>query len=148
MTPRYGKPPQPNVHYRRRPGAYAILLREGQILLTFQQAPEPEFQLPGGGIERGEDPIPALHREVLEETGWTISPPQYVGAYRRYVYMPEYDLQAEKFCTIWLARPATRRGPPTETGHSAHWMPARQALSLIPDPGAAVILRDVLDRIG
>ena len=38
------------------------------LLLTHQNAPEPEFQLPGGGIDPDEHPIKALHREVMEET--------------------------------------------------------------------------------
>ena len=43
------------------------------ILATHQAEPVPEFQLPGGGIDRGEHPIAALHREVYEETGWKIA---------------------------------------------------------------------------
>lgn len=87
----------------------------------------PEFQLPGGGIDAGESPICALHREVLEETGWTVSNPVRLGCYRRFAYMPEYDLWAEKTATIYLARPALRRGMPSEPGHTAVWMDAKHA---------------------
>ena len=51
MTPRIGDPPRRNQRYITRPGAYAVLFRKGQVLLTHQAEPEPEFQLPGGGIE-------------------------------------------------------------------------------------------------
>ena len=91
MIPRMGEPVIAGMRYRPRPGAYAILMRRGQVLLTHQSRPEPEFQLPGGGIDKGEQVIPALHREVFEETGWRVSGLKRLGAYRRFSYMPEYD---------------------------------------------------------
>lgn len=147
MIPRFGPPPQNGRVYRRRPGAYAVLLRDGEVLLTYQQAPEPEFQLPGGGIDPGEGAHAALHREVLEETGWTISAPRRIGAYRRFCYMPDYDLFAEKRCSVWLARPVLRRGPPAEQGHSAHWVPVDKALQLLPDPGSRILFRQALELV-
>ena len=73
MIRRYGEPVVAGQIYRRRPGVYAILLRGDDILLTHQAEPDNEFQLPGGGIDPGEHPLPALHREVMEETGWRIA---------------------------------------------------------------------------
>jgi len=128
MIPRVGEPVRAGQRYRRRPGAYAVLLRGDSVLLTHQQAPEPEFQLPGGGIDPGEHPVGALHREVLEETGWRIMLQRRLGAFRRFTYMPEYDLWAEKLCTIYLGRPVLRLGPPSEAGHTAHWVPLSLAL--------------------
>lgn len=136
MIPRFGPFPKSSSSYRRRPGAYAILWRGGQILLTRQDAPEPEFQLPGGGIDPGESPLAALHREVVEETGWTIGGARFLGSYRRFCFMPDYDLQAEKLCQIWLARPIRRLSLPTEPGHSAHWVSPPRALELLVDPGS------------
>ena len=72
---RFGNVPNLEKKYIRRPGVYAILTRGDQILLTYQEEPDFEFQLPGGGVDKGENPIQALHREVLEETGWLISKP-------------------------------------------------------------------------
>jgi len=125
---RFGHPPLPGRTYRRRPGAYAILIRDGRLLVTFQALPTPELQLPGGGIDPGETPIRALHREVFEETGWRIGPPRRVGVFRRFTFMPEYDLWAEKLCLIYLARPTLRLGPPSEAGHEARWITADQAV--------------------
>lgn len=136
MIRRFGPPPLPAPRYRLRPGAYALIRRGDQVLPTFQQAPMPEFQLPGGGIDPGEGPLGALHREVLEEVGYTIAPLRALGAYRRFCWMPEYNLFAEKLCHVWLARAGLRRGLPTEPGHSAHWVPAAAAPGLLADPGA------------
>jgi len=130
--------------YRPRPGAYAVLMRAGQVLITHQAEPRPEFQLPGGGIDPGEGALQALHREVFEETGWSIGAARRLGAYRRIAYMPEYDRWAEKICTVFLARPVLRRGPPSEPGHSAVWLAPEEALDLLATEGDRHFLAQVL----
>lgn len=134
MIPRLGDPVKPDQTYRLRPGAYAVLWHRGRLLLTHQSEPEPELQLPGGGIDPGESILPALHREVIEETGWRISDARRVTAYRRFVYMPEYALWAEKLCHILVARPCLRLGEPTEKGHRAVWMEADRAVHALANP--------------
>lgn len=140
MIKRYGDSPKQNIAYRRRPGVYAVLYDGASVLLTHQASPVPEFQLPGGGIDPGENPIAALHREVMEETGWHIGNLRRIGTYRRFVYMPEYDMQAEKICTIYLARPVMRIGPPSEAGHTAIWTDPKSALALLDNSGDRVAL--------
>lgn len=127
MIRRFGTPPSAETRYVLRPGAYAILRRGDDVLVTYQSKPYPEFQLPGGGIDPGESPIQALHREVHEETGWTITRPRRLGAFRRFTFMPEYEIWAEKLCTIYIASPARRLGPPLEPYHEAVWMDIREA---------------------
>ncbi|MGB0659434.1 MAG: NUDIX hydrolase [Mangrovicoccus sp.] len=143
---RFGEPVKPGQSYRRRPGAYAILIRDGQILLTHQASPHSEIQLPGGGIDPGEAPIPALHREIYEETGWHMAQPRRLGAYKRFTYMPEYKLWAEKLCHIYVARPTLRKGPPTEAGHTALWLPAETAIEALSNSGDRSFLIDYLMR--
>jgi 8-oxo-dGTP diphosphatase len=135
MIRRYGEAIEPGRRYTRRPGVYAILADGDHVLATHQAAPTPELQLPGGGIDRGEHPIPALHREVYEETGWRIAVTRRLGAFRRFTYMPEYDRWAEKVCTVYLARPVRRLGPPSEAGHTAIWLPISDALIALGNPG-------------
>lgn len=144
MIRRYGEAVKTGQSYRRRPGVYAILPLNGQLLTTFQAAPSPEFQLPGGGVDQGEHPIAALHREVFEETGWKIAPPRRIGAYRRFAYMAEYEFWAEKLCTLYVARPVYRLGPPSEPGHSAVWLGYGEALDLLGNQGDRAMLARVL----
>jgi 8-oxo-dGTP diphosphatase len=141
MTRRYGEPVRKDQRYRARPGVYAVLVRGGDVLLTHQMDPDPEFQLPGGGIDPGESPIRALHREVWEETGWHIGAVRRLGMYRRFTYMPEYDLWAEKLCHIYLARPARALGPPPEPGHTALWAPLAYAAAMLTNTGDADFVR-------
>jgi len=137
---RFGEAPQHDVRYTLRPGAYAILPRKGKLLLTHQSAPEPEFQLPGGGIDPGEPVLPALHREILEETGWHVTDFKRLGAYRRFTFMPEYDLWAEKVCHIYVGRPTLKLGDPIETDHTAVWTTPDLAIELLASDGDRAFL--------
>jgi len=135
MIRRYGEAVKQGQSYKFRPGVYAILPQGSDLLLTYQDDPHFEVQLPGGGIDPGENPIDALHREVFEETGWKIGSVRKIGAYRRFCYMPEYDKWAEKLCHIYMARPVHRLGPPTEPDHMPLWMPMAEAARAIASPG-------------
>ena len=140
MIPRVGEPIDRTQRYRLRPGAYVILPRGDEVLLTIQYAEEPDIQLPGGGVDPGESPIPALHREVFEETGWHISAPRRLGAFRRFVFMPEYDLWAEKLCTIFVARPTLRVSDPSEADHAPVWLSFAEAAVALGNDGDRFML--------
>ena len=135
MIRRFGEAVKAGQRYRLRPGVYAVLMQGNDILVTHQAEPNPEFQLPGGGIDPGGHPIAALHREVFEETGWKIAIDRRLGAFRRFTYMPEYDRWAEKLCTIYLARPVRRLGPPAEAGHTAVWSTPATAARMLGNAG-------------
>ncbi len=137
---RFGDPVRPDQTYRTRPGVYAVIRDGGDVLITEQAEPVREFQLPGGGIDPGESPLPALHRECLEETGWRIAVLRRLGAFQRFTFMPEYDLWARKVCHVYLARPALRRGAPAEPGHRAVWAPIATAARLVGNDGDRAFL--------
>ncbi len=143
---RFGDPVIAGKRYRARPGAYAILPRGGSLLITRQAEPESEYQLPGGGIDPGESAIQALHREVLEETGWKIANPRKIGAFRRFTFMPEYDLWAEKICHIYLARPVRPLCAPRERGHTALWLAPDLASEILTNAGDRHFLKMLLAR--
>src|SRR4051812_46124735 len=57
-----------------RVAAYAMCVRDGQVLLArwIDAGGTPEWTLPGGGMEHGEDPYDTVRREVREETGYGV----------------------------------------------------------------------------
>ena len=146
MIRRVGDRPDPERRYRLRAGVYAILPLEGHLLLTRQAGSKEPLQLPGGGVDPGEQPLRALHREVFEETGWRIGPPVRVGAARRFVYMPQYRIWAEKLCTIYLARPVRPHGPPSEAGHDVEHVPVAEAGTRLSNPVDRAMLALALSR--
>jgi len=143
MIRRFGEQVVAGKRYAIRPGAYAILPLGYNLLLTHQEEPTPEFQLPGGGIDPGESAIQALHREVLEETGWRIAAPRKLGMFRRFTYMPEYNQWAEKLCHIYTARPVRMLGAPSEAGHMAVLMKPGEAAHRLANEGDRYFVRQL-----
>ncbi|MBR9864348.1 MAG: NUDIX hydrolase [Rhodobacteraceae bacterium] len=140
---RFGEPKRNGVAYTQRAGAYAIVADGQYLLLTRQNAEVPEIQLPGGGIDPGESPVQALHREVFEETGFHIANLRRVGAYQRYTYMPEYRLWARKVCHIFICTATLRIGPPVEPDHEVLWMRPDEAVVTLSNSGD----RDFVQRV-
>lgn len=143
---RYDEPIDIRRRYRRRAGVYAVILDGRDVLVTEQKRPLREFQLPGGGIDPGESPLAALHRECFEETGWRIAPVRRLGFWQRFTYMPEYEIWAHKVCQVYLARPVRQLGEPSEPGHRAIWMPVRTALHTLDVGGDRAFLERAVTR--
>ena len=125
---RFGTAPVPSRTYRDRPGAYGVLVRDGEMLLVAQDG---DILLPGGGIDPGETPSQALHREVWEETGWRIGPPRRIGLFKRYDWLKEEQFWARKIQHVFLARPIRPLGPPVEQDHTPIWASASDAIRLL-----------------
>ena len=67
--------------YDTRLAAYAVILDEYDrvLLALWNEAREPLWTLPGGGIELNETVEEGLKREVHEETGYDIEPGDVLG---------------------------------------------------------------------
>ena len=68
----------------------AALIRDSNGSILLQRKGDGTWSLPAGAIEPGETPDSALHREVLEETGYYVEASRMVGAFGgidfRYTY--------------------------------------------------------------
>ncbi|MFF1718731.1 NUDIX hydrolase [Streptomyces sviceus] len=72
-----------------RVAAYAVCVRDGQILLArWLNDGSPEWTLPGGGMEHGEDLCDTVLREVAEETGYRVEVTGLLGVKSRHVTLP------------------------------------------------------------
>lgn len=131
-------PPQ-----RQRVAAYALLTRDGEVLLTRMSSHtwiEGRWTLPGGGINHGEDPRDALRREVYEETGLRVSPGRVVDVHATHFVGARSDGVVEDYHGIHLIfeaeiDPASVDVEPhvvEQDGSTEHaeWIAAEKALEL------------------
>ncbi len=82
---------------QQRVAAYAVVARGQEVLLARWTGPRgPEWTLPGGGLDFGEDPADAAVREVREETGYTVRLDDllFVNSFRRVLPDAPVDLHA------------------------------------------------------
>ncbi len=140
----YEYPSHPNEYHQPRPGAYGIFMHKGQLLLTFQAGIHNQWQFPGGGVDKGESFSQALIREAYEETGWKVSVERKATIYRRFIYMPDYDIYAEKICHIYTGRAILRMGDPIEQEHSDALINPSSALQMLSDPSQVDVLSKFL----
>ncbi|HKT54781.1 MAG TPA: NUDIX domain-containing protein [Caulobacteraceae bacterium] len=84
--PQFGAP-RPALSYADRPAAYGLLERGGLLALVHVSLPRraPFFDLPGGGVDPGEDEARALVREFGEETGLVVRPGALVARARQFM---------------------------------------------------------------
>ena len=140
---RIGEPWVAGRPYRDRIGVYGLLAGPGGRLLCVHQQGEDaeEMQLPGGGIDPGENPLAALHREIREETGWVIAAPRRFATFQSYVWLWDYRYWARKVHMIYLARVIHRLGPPLEAGHTPHWLAPEVAARVLDVEGDREMVR-------
>ena len=139
---RYGERVKRNTNYKIRIGVYGVIFVGNKILLTDQDADE--IQLPGGGVDYKEQKTHALVREVREETGWKINPIRHIGVYQRFVFMPEYNIWAQKICHIYYCKGVYQISEPLEIDHTPVIVFPHEALKLIQNQGDKAFLRSLL----
>jgi 8-oxo-dGTP pyrophosphatase MutT (NUDIX family) len=85
------------------------------------------WEVPAGGVDRGETPEQACAREVLEETGWRPGPLRALHGYH-----PSNGLSDQRF-ELFTAEGATHVGDPTDPAESSRveWVPVPEVRALV-----------------
>ncbi len=136
---KFGATPIPGRQYQDRPSVYGIIRAQDSVLLARTDG----LLLPGGGIDPGESPIRALHREVYEETGWRIAPLRRLGVFVEYIWADDVKHWRRKIAQIYLCRPIRQLGPPIEPDHTPEWMRIDQACTALTIIGERWFMRRI-----
>jgi len=126
--PQFGRP-LPGRDHKPRPGAYAIVLNALRELLVVEE--DGRLYLPGGGLDPGESPEQALHREFLEETGYRVVIDRCLGQANEYVADETPNTAFNKHCLFFAVTLAGGSGVPAIATNHPRWVPVPEALSTL-----------------
>jgi len=118
----------------------AIVLHEGKVLLNrCRDANNGEyFSFPGGGQDQFETMAEAIHRECLEETGYSVETVRFAALMEEICLDPfireRYLQYAHKMLHFFVCRlTTTERAEPTETDDlqiAIEWVPVEDVLQI------------------
>ncbi len=115
------------VNAKERPGAYAVIANDlGQILAVIAKN---RYHLPGGGIDAGEDPLKAVEREIMEETGYQVDGLQNIGHANQFLDTKDLG-PINKLGTYFVGHVSNTPPRPThEADHAPTWIRPEEFLS-------------------
>lgn len=89
------------IEYKKRPGAYGILLENGRIGVV-KSDEYGDYFLVGGGIDGEESETEALHREAREEIGFEIEIGEKISEAVEYFFSESEKRYVAKECNFYL----------------------------------------------
>lgn len=116
------------IDYQIRFGVYAVIPDETKEHLILIQAPNGAWFLPGGEIEKGENHLIALERELMEELGFTAEIGHYYGQADEYFYSSHRDTHFYNPAHIYQVTSYHQIGQPLEDFNHIAWFPVDEAI--------------------
>ncbi|MEI6396628.1 MAG: NUDIX domain-containing protein [Candidatus Taylorbacteria bacterium] len=116
-----------------REASRAIVFDDNKMVALLHATNYGYHKLPGGGIEKGEDPETAMKRECVEEIGCTVKVISELGKILE--YRKKYNLRQTSYC--YIAEVVGKKGAPNlmedemEEGFQTIWMPLKEAYEMV-----------------
>ena len=118
----------------------------GEILLVLTHKWGHTYGIPGGKIEKGEEAVAALHREIREETGLAISDVEFVLV-QDCIDSPEFYVPNSHFLLFnYTARTRSTEVRLNDEAQSFIWIDPREALALHLNQPTRTLIETVLAR--
>lgn len=108
-------------NYLFRPGAYGIHISDDNHYLILK-TPDGYF-LPGGGVEKNETHIKALHRELKEETGYQLENSSFHLEAQQYFFSLKRGIHYLLHGRFYFIEIGEKVSPPVEPDHQVVWVP-------------------------
>ncbi|MGN4422356.1 NUDIX hydrolase [Bacillus cereus group sp. MYBK30-1] len=121
---------KPTEQYVLRPSCYAVIFNNTCSKVAIIKKGDRYF-LPGGGMEGTETKEACLHRELLEELGWTIEINHYIGNAARYFYAEKEDTFYLNDGFFYIANMVHQQSETCEEDHVLRWMSPLHAIELL-----------------
>ena len=109
-----------NIDYKKRPGAYAIIINKENDKIGIVSDGKAYFYL-GGGIEEGETKLEALKRELIEESGYSIKNVKELDEVGSYVFVADKGY-FEVIASVYIAEFDEKVSEPIEKDHTILWV--------------------------
>ncbi len=116
-----------NIVYKKRPGAYAIIINKDDDKIGIVATEGRYFYL-GGGIEKGETKLETLKRELLEESGYTIKNIKEFEEVGSYIFAEDKGY-LEVVTSVYIAEFDKKVTEPIEKDHTVLWVKPEEYVS-------------------
>lgn len=132
-----------NIEYKKRPGAYAIILRKEDNKIGI--VTDGDFFFLGGGIEKGESKLEALKRELIEEAGYSIKNIRKFEEVGDFLYAEDKGY-LEVIASVYLAEFDTKISEPIEKDHTVLWVNPEEYQSKMFREWQRYIMKEFIER--
>lgn len=133
-----------NIEYKKRPGAYAIIVRREDSKIGIVTDGIDYFFL-GGGIENGETSMQALERELIEESGYLIKNVKYLNEIGQFLHSKEKGfLNVQAY--VYVAEFDKKIKNPIEKDHKVLWVDPEEYVGKLYREWQRCILQDFIKR--